>query len=333
MARILADKDIRRLIGRVIVGGEEKLINPNGIELRLGNGVLFLSTQEEIELRPGNFLKITPGESAVISSLELIDFKAETVESVCPGCMLMGLITPTTTMMREGISQVTTKIDAGFRGILNWQVRNGSAKDIILQHGEPIFKLTVFELNPDEKPDVAYGQRPTDRYQDTEGIKRSTRTIPADIPKNKMVASSTDRVDPKKRLQEAGYPFNYIGTELTTLDGKFATVSTDVRMMRDEFRASTADLSEKIKSETTAIAYKLEEERKNILERVEGLFSQKILKLGGSIVSGILLLYGGVNYLEKTAGWGGATVSLIAGVFGIIIFAITLILTARTNKP
>jgi len=30
--------------------------------------------------------------------------------------MIMGLITPTTTMMREGISQVATKIDAGFKG-------------------------------------------------------------------------------------------------------------------------------------------------------------------------------------------------------------------------
>ena len=37
--------------------------------------------------------------------------------------MLMALITPTTTMMREGAMNVTTKVDAGFVGQLNWGLR------------------------------------------------------------------------------------------------------------------------------------------------------------------------------------------------------------------
>lgn len=117
MAKILADKAIERLFGSVLVNADAQLINPNGIELRLGKYVLFHFTGEEAELGEGLFLKVSPGESVVISSLELIDFKAETVRGILPGKMLMGLITPTTTMMREGISQVATKIDAGFRGI------------------------------------------------------------------------------------------------------------------------------------------------------------------------------------------------------------------------
>lgn len=114
MAKILADKDVRRIIGRVLKDADEKLLNPNGIELRLGKYVRFHSTGEEKELGPGMFLQVSPGETVVISSIEEIDFTAETVASVMPNCMLMGLITPTTTMMREGISQVATKIDAGF---------------------------------------------------------------------------------------------------------------------------------------------------------------------------------------------------------------------------
>ncbi len=84
VARILADKDIRKLIGSVLCDADEKLINPNGLELRLGRHVLFHSTSEEAELDRGQFLKVSPGESVAISSVELIDFKAETVHKLLP---------------------------------------------------------------------------------------------------------------------------------------------------------------------------------------------------------------------------------------------------------
>jgi deoxycytidine triphosphate deaminase len=117
----------------------------------------------------------------LISSLEKVDFTRETVSKHFPQSMLMAFITPTTTMMREGIAQVSTKIDAGFRGNLNWSLRNGSAKDLIVQSGEPILKLTIFRLDQHEAPQVGYGEGPHDQYQDTEGIKRSKRRIPDQI--------------------------------------------------------------------------------------------------------------------------------------------------------
>lgn len=326
MAKILADRDIRRLIGSVLVGADEKLSNPNGIELRLGKDVLFHSTGEDRELSPGHFLKVNPGESVAISSMELIDFKAETVRKILPHSMLMGFITPTTTMMREGISQVATKIDAGFRGVLNWGLRNGSTRDLILQYGEPIFKLTVFELGQEESPEIAYGERPDDSYQDTEGIRRSTRRIPVEIPKSKLVSSSFDQLDPKKQLREAGYPFDHIGTELTNLHGKFEVVSSDVRLMRDEFQNRTKELSDKIQQETGAISGKLEEERKNILEKVESLFDRKFIRAAGVILGAIPVLYGGVTYLQKTT-WGGSTIAFIAMVSGVVVIVLSLVLT------
>jgi len=330
MARILADRDIRELVGIVLLDADVQLINPNGIELRLGKHVMFHSTSEQAVLTQGQFLKVSPGESVVISSLEMIDFKAKTVTKVLPGKMLMGLITPTTTMMREGISQVSTKIDAGFRGILNWGLRNGSTRDLIIEYAEPIFKLTIFELSEDEKPEISYGERRGDSYQDTDGIRRSTRKLPVDIPEDKVISSSFHRLDPKKQLKEAGYPFDHIGTELTTLHGKFEIVSTDVRMMREEFSKRTNELSTKIQTETSTLAGKLEEDRKNILERVEALFDRKFLRVVGIIMGAIPIMYGGVTFLQGT-GLGGNTVSFIAMLGGILMILLSYALTRRTR--
>jgi deoxycytidine triphosphate deaminase len=132
MAKILADKDIKRLLGTAIQNADEKRINPNGIEIRLGKYVLFQSTDEEKELGPDMYLKVLPGESVTISSLERFDFSSETIGKIFPGCDLMALITPTTTMMREGIMQSSTKVDSGWVGTLNWGLRNSSIRDFIL---------------------------------------------------------------------------------------------------------------------------------------------------------------------------------------------------------
>lgn len=328
MATILADREIRKLIDSVLLGADVNKINPNGIELRLGKHVHFHSTGEEKELGPGLFLKVSPGETVSISSMEQIDFRAATVQALLPNVMLMGFITPTTTVMREGISQVATKIDAGFRGFLNWGLRNGSTKDLILQYGEPIFKLTLFALEDDEIPEVPYGERATDYYQDTEGIKRSERKIPADIPKAKIISSSFDQLDPKKQLREAGYPFDHIGTELTTLHGKFEVVSKDVLLLKDQFEQRTKELSGKIETETRTLSEKFEDSRKNILEKVEALFDRKFLRIAGIVIGAFPLMYGGITFLQGT-GLGGNVVSFITLALGILIILLTCILSRK----
>lgn len=328
MAKILSDKDIRGLLGSALIDADEQFINPNGIELRLGKHVIFHSTGEEKELGPGLFLKVSPGESISISSVELIDFRASTVHTRFPGSMLMGFITPTTTMMREGISQVATKIDAGFRGILNWGLRNGSTKDLVLQYGEPIFKLTIFVLEENEIPEIPYGDRDRDSYQHAEGIVRSTRRIPADIPKTKIVSSGFEQLDPKKQLREAGYPFDHIGTELANLHGKFELVSADVRVMKDEFQRRTTELSGKIEAETLTLSEKVEEARKNILEKVESLFDRKFLRVSGVIIGAIPIMYGGVTFLQGTS-IGGDGVAFITMIAGIAILLVTYVLSRK----
>ena len=91
--------------------------------------------------------------------------------------------------------------------VLNFD--NGSMKDLILGYGEPIYKLTLELLEGDEKPDKSYGERERDTYQESEGIKRSTRSIPVQITDNQEVKSSLDKSDPVQQLKEAGSPFNY----------------------------------------------------------------------------------------------------------------------------
>jgi deoxycytidine triphosphate deaminase len=314
VAKILADHEVRKLLGTVIVDADETRLNPNGIEIRLGKRVLFHSTDEEKELGPDTFLKVSPGETVTISSYEGFDLTREAINKVFPGCDLMALVTPTTTMMREGIMQTTTKVDSGWDGNLNWGLRNSSIRDFILGYKEPIFKLTLFLLEGSEIPEVPYGDRPQDRYQHAEGIMRSVRTIPASIPKHKIVSSSIERLDPKKQLREAGYPFDHIGTELTDLRGKFEVVSNDVLLLK-----------ETITQETNKLSGKVEESQKTVLEKVESLFDRKFLSIAGGVVGVICMMYGASAFLQSHGvtgtllGW----LATLAG-FGCLVFVYAL---------
>jgi deoxycytidine triphosphate deaminase len=315
VAKILADHEVRKLLGTVIVNADEKRINPNGIEIRLGQRVLFHSTDEEKELGPDMFLKVSPGETVTISSYETFYFTKEAIAKVFPGCDLMALVTPTTTMMREGIMQTTTKVDSGWNGNLNWGLRNSSIRDFVLGYKEPIFKLTLFLLEGSEIPEIPYGERPGDRYQHTEGLVRSARTIPASIPKHKIVGSSVERIDPKKQLREAGYPFDHIGTELADLRGKFEVVSNDVILLKDAITEQTKELSGKV-----------EESQKTVLEKVESLFDRKFLTIAGGVIGVLVMMYGGITFLQSHGitgtllGW----IELVAG-FGclVLVYALT----------
>lgn len=320
MAKILPDYEVKKLLGSVLIDADEKYINPNGIELRLGKQVRFYSTGETKKLGTGFFLKVKPGENVIISSLEKLDFTEETVQNIYPNKMLMALVTPTTTMMREGISHAATKVDAGFRGNLNWGFRNGSTKEFTIQYGEPIFKLTLFLLEKDESPDMPYGEGETHTYQDTDGIKTSTRRIPADIPENKLISSSFGKIDPKKELREAGYPFNHIGRELVELHGKFETVSSDVRL-----------LSTKIEQETQVISKRLNGLPGAILEKVEVLFQKKFLWAAAALVAAISVMLPIWNFLQAK----NLSASLLVSIgiaTGIVVLAITYIITQRSKR-
>jgi deoxycytidine triphosphate deaminase len=317
IATILPDREIRKLFGTVILDGEDNRITPNGMEVRLGKHVIFQSTDEEKELGPGMFLKVTPGESVTIASYEEFDFRRPTVEKVYPGCDLMVLLTPTTTMMREGIFQSATKGESGWHGHLNWGFRNSSIKDLILAFGEPIFKITLFLLKEGETPDIRYGERENDRYQNTQGIARSTRMIPTSIAKNKIVSSSIERLDPAKQLREAGHPFNYIGTELTTLDDKITVVSNSVSVLKQTIETETGKLSKRV-----------DESQRTVLEKVEDLFNRKFYQAVGVIIGCLSLMFGTITFL-RNQGINGNSLGVIAVIGGLGVFLVLFLLSRR----
>ena len=317
MAKILPDSDIRKLIGTVILNGEGDRINPNGIEIRIGVHVLFHSTDEEKELGPGMFLKIRPGETVTISSYETFDFTREAIHKIFPGCDFMALITPTTTMMREGIMQSATKVDSGWKGTLNWGLRNSSVKDFILGYGEPIFKLTIFLLEQGEIPEIPYGEREEDKYQNAQGVVRSARKIPASISKKNLVTSSVEHLDPARQLREAGYPFDHISTELTELHGKFEIVSTDVVLLK-----------ETIANEAQKLSRKVDDSQKTVLEKVETLFDRKFLSIAGAIIGCLAVMFGVVTFLQSH-GITGTALGAVALIGGLGILVVVYLIARR----
>jgi len=330
MARILPDHEIAGLIGKLILGADEKYINPNGFELRLGEHVYFYSTGEKKTLENEQYLRVSPGETVIISSLEKLDFTRDAVQKIYPRQMITAFVTPTTTMMREGISQAATKVDAGFRGHLNWAFRNSSPQEFIIGYGEPLFKMTFFLLDANESPRVAYGDGETHTYQDTEGIKFSVRRNPVQIPKKAIVASSFNKLDPKKQLKEAGYPFDHISVELTDLHGKWEIVSTDVKVIKEAFKNQAIALGDKITQETEAVSKRLDDFHDTFLEKVDGLFQKKFLWIIGVLAAAFTIIASLCNYLREQ-GIDKLLILILGIAGGAIILVVTYILAHRVK--
>lgn len=145
------------------------------------------------------------------------------------------------------------------------------------------------------------------------------------------MSSSFGLLDPKKQLQEAGYPFNHIGTELTELHGKFEIVSKDVAKIQDEFHKRTVELSDKIVSESKTVFDKIEETKNSISEKMEWLFSRKFQQMAGVVITVLTLLFGVYSFLEKSAPGSVATI-IIMLVVGFATGAIFFILGKRSTS-
>ena len=315
MAQLLPDKEIRKILSSIIVGdkGRNIKINPNGVELRLGNAVRFLATKEEKKIPKGHFLKINPGESVIVSSKEKIDFSSAALEAEYPGQMIMGFVTPTTTMMREGIVQAATKIDAGFKGHLNWGIRNGSTNPITLKEGGHLFKLTLLLLDENETPENPYGSQSDHIYQDTDGIKTSARSLAVDIDDDLIVSSSIYKLDPKKRLQDAGYPFNYIRSELIKLDEKIQTIS------------------EKIDSLSQDIDEKFLQYEAKLNASFQNMIKDKLLWLIGSLCSIALIATGLIKWLFEKFDNAALHLVILTAIAFAILFTVYII-TQRSSR-
>ncbi len=333
MARILPDREITSLLGKAILNGSEECVRVNSYEVRLGHKVRFDSTGEELEIPADHYLEIDPGEFVTVESLESLDFTKGT-----NGIGLFAWITPTTTMMREGFLFASTKVDVGYKGSLNWGIRNSSIKTVRLRQGERLFKLTISELDKGELPDKVYGESAIDHYQGTSGIKESARMIQADIPERLLVHRTHRKVEPIKQLTQAGYPFNHIGTELVDIQGKFEIVSKDVALLKSEFANLQKNIEKKIDDETGELSNtiaglpdKIEAKMRSTFGEQFGLyFDQRMLRVyGGSLALGTF----GVGAYKVIVGSTAAPVQgwvffVLAGIFALA----TVVLTRNPKK-
>jgi len=152
MARILSDKEIKKLLdNEIITDGDLDQVRSNSYVFRLGTKVRFFSTNESKEGEIGNILEINPGDSVLVISMEEVDFASEKIKNLYDKDQLCAFLTPSTTLVREGFQLPSTKIDPGYNGTLNWTIRNSGVEVLKMEMGEPVFKATFFFLQKMKK--------------------------------------------------------------------------------------------------------------------------------------------------------------------------------------
>ncbi len=103
MATILRDKELKQILGTVIIDGDPGCVRSNSYILRLGSVGEFINSGKEFNLgTKKKGLRIAPAHSVALTSLETLDFRREVVHSIFSGHDLHAIISPTTDLSREG---------------------------------------------------------------------------------------------------------------------------------------------------------------------------------------------------------------------------------------
>ncbi|MBI2433136.1 MAG: hypothetical protein HYV26_09720 [Candidatus Hydrogenedentes bacterium] len=243
MAHMLSDREIKELLGSVIVGGDTESIRPNSYVLRLGAHGEFLNTSKEFELgKKKKGLKVHPGHSVGVTALETLDFRRETVHTHFPDCDLHGILSPTTDLSREGIVAPSTHVDAGYHGTINWTITNTSSEERRFVLGERLFRLTIFRLEKGESPDKVY----MGDYQSQTGYVRSRRVGAPVGMKDTEWEDAHLKGGPEDLLENlirSGYPWHLLGQRLKVIDQQLKSVSEEYSEIHDAIGRMTTDIN------------------------------------------------------------------------------------------
>lgn len=245
MAVLLKDTDLKRLLGTIIIDGDNSSLRPNSYVVRLGAEGEFMNTGKEFELGKSRKkgIRVPPGHSVGVTAFETIDFRRETVQEIFPDHDLHGLISPTTDLSREGIVAPTTQIDAGYHGTLNWTLTNTSSEERRFVYKERLFRLTIFKLAEGEAPDHLY----EGDYQDKMGYVRSRRQGPPVGMKDAEWVDAHVEGGPEDLLEhliESGYPWHLLGKRLKAIDGQLRSVSEEYAEIHDAMSKLGHDVDE-----------------------------------------------------------------------------------------
>ncbi len=246
MATILSDTELKKLLGSVIIRGDESCIRPNAYILRLGSKGEFKNTDKAFTIgdQSKKGIKLASGHAAGLSSYEQLDFRREAVHKIYPNCDLFAYLSPVTDLSREGITTHTTQVDVGFNGILSWTINNTSNEENQFLFKEKLYRLTIFKLDQDEeRPEKPY----EGDYQGKQDYVRSTRKgAPRGIKGSEWETSYVDGSPEEhlKNLINSGFPWNILGKQLKAIDGELKTVTDEYSKIDDSLRKLSGEIDE-----------------------------------------------------------------------------------------
>jgi deoxycytidine triphosphate deaminase len=332
MAILLSDKEIIKLIGKVIVDGDASLIRPNSYVLRLGKAGEFLNANKEFELgvkKKG--IKVSPGHSVALTAFETLDFRRETLSAIYPDNDLHAIISPTTDLSREGIVAPSTHIDSGYYGTLNWTITNTSSEERRFLFKEKLFRLVIFKLEKDERPDKLY----EGDYQGEIGYVRSQRKGPPVGMKENEWEDALVEGGPEALLDnlvKSGYPWHVLGHKLKEIDQQLKMVSDEYGEIHDTLKGLSGkinNLDEKYNNFSQQLSNTITE----TLTRETTYLQNRWLIGGGSIIAvltGLILTVTGnenvLEFVKKNGTWIGLLIIVIA------IIVLYLISKRKSNK-
>lgn len=100
---------------------------------------------EQIDLKPGQYFEILPGEFVIATSLEHITLRASN---------LMATLFPRTSTNRRGLNlSLSGIIDAGYEGTLIFPIKNETSQVIRIYPGERVCQIVLEELSGDLTPE------------------------------------------------------------------------------------------------------------------------------------------------------------------------------------
>jgi deoxycytidine triphosphate deaminase len=326
MAILLSDKELVKLMGNVIVNGDASFIRPNSYILRLGGAGEFLNANKEFELggkKKG--IKVSPGHSVALTAFETIDFRRETISKIYPDNDLHAIISPTTDLSREGIVAPSTHIDSGYYGTLNWTITNSSSEERRFLFKEKIFRMVIFKLEKDERPEKLYDGD----YQGETGYVRSQRKgAPVGMKENEwedaLVEGGPEAL--LDNLVKSGYPWHVLGQKLKEIDQQLKMVSDEYGDIHDSLQGLSGKINS-LDDKYNNFSKELNNTITETLTRETTTLQNRWLIGGGSIIAvlvGLILTITGnenaFNFVKRNGTWLGLII-VLSGIFVLYLIS------------
>ncbi len=125
---ILLDGELKKQVGKIVVNGDERCIQPSSYDLRAGDEVFLPERGEKKEFKKGGIIHLQPFESALIRTIEEIKLPKN----------MMGLMQPSSKLSTRGLLYTGGSIDPGYEGFLWVSIRNMAPRYEEIEYGQAV---------------------------------------------------------------------------------------------------------------------------------------------------------------------------------------------------